>query len=87
MHHPLQTGLTMRTIESIGAQKKLITTNRDIVNYDFYRPENILIVDRERPAVDAEFLAEPYIGLDETIYHRYSLREWPREIFSDSGTS
>ena len=26
----------MRTIEVLGMRKKLITTNEDIVNYDFY---------------------------------------------------
>ena len=39
--HPGQSGLTMRTFETIGAGKKLITTNADIKNYPFYNPENI----------------------------------------------
>ena len=29
-----QTGLTIRTIECLGAKRKLITTNKDIVKYD-----------------------------------------------------
>lgn len=33
--NPLQSGLTMRTIESIGLGKKILTTNADIRNYSF----------------------------------------------------
>lgn len=33
--NPLQSGLTIRSIETIGLNKKLLTTNRDIVNYGF----------------------------------------------------
>ena len=82
VHHPLQTGLTMRTIEALGMQRKIITTNQDVENYDFYRPENILTVERSCPTISKEFLMEPYKTLDEEIYRRYSLREWLKEIFS-----
>ena len=37
----------MRTIEMLGALK-MITTNAEIQNYDFYHPNNICIVDREK---------------------------------------
>lgn len=33
--HPLQTGLSIRTIESIGLGKRILSTNKDIVNYKF----------------------------------------------------
>lgn len=42
-----QTGLTIRTFEALGSSKKLITTSKSIRNYDFYKPENIYIVDGE----------------------------------------
>lgn len=82
IHHPRQTGLTMRTIECLGAKKKIITTNNDVINYEFYRPENILVVDRFTPKVDKKFLEEPYQDLPNKIYSRYSLRSWLSEIFS-----
>lgn len=41
---PKQRGLTMRTFEVLALKRKLITTNKDIVNYDFYCPENIYVV-------------------------------------------
>ena len=35
INHPKQTGLTMRTIETLGECRKIITTNSEIKNYDF----------------------------------------------------
>ena len=40
-----QLGLTIRIFEALGAKKKIITTNEDIKNYDFYREENIYVYD------------------------------------------
>lgn len=74
-----QIGLTIRVIESLGAKKKLITTNEDIVNYDFYRPENIYIYNKEID-LDDVFFKEEYKELDESIYNKYSLKNWLEEI-------
>jgi len=82
VQHVNQTGLTMRTIECIGAKKKLITTNVEVKNYDFYDPQNILVIDRENPVITKEFLMTPYQPLEEKIYRKYSLREWLRQILS-----
>lgn len=70
-----QTGLTIRTIECLGAKRKIITTNKDIKKYDFYNESNILIFDG---VIDknAEFFTSSYKELDEKIYKKYSLREW-----------
>ncbi|KAF3997450.1 hypothetical protein [Glaciimonas immobilis] len=82
IHHPGQTGLTMRTIECIGAKKKMITTNGDVVNYDFYNSKNIMVVDRKNPVVEASFLQEEYVELDSVVYEKYSINTWVREILS-----
>lgn len=71
-----QTGLTMRTIEMIGLKKKMITTNKDIVNYDFFNPNNILVVDRANVIIDKRFLSSKYEELSEELYFKYSLRGW-----------
>jgi hypothetical protein len=42
---PTQNGLTMRTIEALAANKKLITTNKQIEQEPFYSPNKILILD------------------------------------------
>lgn len=85
VHHPKQTGLTMRMLEGVGAGKKVITTNPDVKYYDFYRPENILVVDRDNPEIPADFILQPYQPLAPEVYRRYSLRRWLKEILSVAG--
>ena len=76
-----QLGLTIRVIEALGANKKLITTNEDIINYDFYRPENIYLYNG-RFDLDNVFFKSNYVSIDEKIYKKYSLRCWLQEILS-----
>lgn len=78
--HPQQTGLTMRTIELLGAQKKIITTNSDIVNYDFYDPQNILVIDRENPNFDTDFFKTDFNPTPDSILHKYSISEWLKRM-------
>lgn len=79
---PKQSGLTMRTIEMIGMKKKLVTTNRDIQNYNFYCPENICIIDRDSPEIPDEFVCAKYHDFDSDIYEEYSIDNWLRRIFN-----
>lgn len=83
IQHPKQSGLTMRTIETIGMGKKLITTNQDIVNYDFYNPGNILIIDRDNPSINESFFEQQYLELDMKIYQKYSIDSWVKDVFGD----
>lgn len=76
IEHPHQTGLTMRTFEALGARKKLITTNVNIKDYDFYHPDNICVVDRKKPYVSDAFVKGDYINLDSRIYYKYSISGW-----------
>lgn len=70
-----QTGLTIRTIECLGAKRKLITTNKDIIKYDFYNENNILIYEGSIDK-NALFFKSEYQDINENIYKKYSLREW-----------
>jgi len=76
IQHPSQSGLTMRTLETLAAKSKLITTNSSVEKYDFYNPKNILIIDRENPVIDPEFLKTPYENVPEEIVEEYSLANW-----------
>lgn len=73
--HPNQSGLTMRTIECIGLKKKIITTNLNIKDYDFFHEENILILD-DSLEIDPFFLSKPYKPIEKDIYKKYSLSSW-----------
>lgn len=77
-----QNGLTMRTIECLGMQRKLITTNKDVVNYDFYNPNNILCVDRDTVQIKDSFIKKDYSEINKEIYKKYSLEYWIKVIFN-----
>ncbi|MDY5063389.1 MAG: hypothetical protein SPE82_01560 [Succinivibrio sp.] len=74
-----QTGLTIRSIECLGAKRKLITSNPDIKKYDFYDPANILVFDGTIDT-ESEFFKCKYKEIDEKIYIKYSLREWLKTL-------
>lgn len=79
--HPLQNGLTMRTIEAIGANKKIITTNEDIKNYDFYDENNIYILDKENITIEKYFFEKRYKKISKNIKNKYSLDSWIEDVF------
>lgn len=80
IEHPRQTGLTMRTLETLGARKKLVTTNASVQSYDFFSSSNICVIDRNDPVVPEEFLRTPYVDVERSIYERYRLEGWLDEI-------
>lgn len=80
VENPGQHGLTMRSIEMLGLRRKFITTNKDIVNYDFYNSNNILVIDRNDPVIDFSFFQKPYETLASEIYEKYSLSNWIVEV-------
>ena len=77
-----QNGLTFRVFESMCLHKKLITTNPNIVNYDFYSPNNILVIDEENIHFDADFFKIPYEPIPENIYNKYTLDNWINKVFN-----
>lgn len=55
INHPSQSGLTMRTIETIGKGKKLITTNSFIQTEAFFDPKMIQVIDRKNIQINSDF--------------------------------
>lgn len=76
-----QNGLTIRTLEALGAKRKLITSNTDIVNYDFYRPENIYVYDSKGFDFASPFFTCDYIDVPQDVYESYSLNAWLKQNF------
>ncbi|MBL0738867.1 hypothetical protein JI750_18370 [Flavobacterium sp. GN10] len=84
INHPGQKGLTMRTFETIGAKRKMITTNKEVQKYAFYNPNNILIIDRENIELNKKFFDSDYIDVDKDLYERMSLKGWLACLFMSS---
>jgi len=76
----IQRGLTFRVFEAMGLGKKLITTNPDIAEYDFYNPNNIFIWREDTEAIPENFLNSPYEELPDEIYKKYSIESWVKKI-------
>lgn len=81
IHRKEQNGLTFRVFESIGLNKKLITTNPNIVHYDFYNPNNILIIDAKKIIFNLDFFETDYEQIPEEIFKKYTLNHWVETVF------
>lgn len=79
---PGQAGLSFRFFEAMAARKKVITTNKHVLDYDFYNPANILVIDEAEPVIPASFLSEPYVDIPEQIYRKYTLQGWVEAVFA-----
>ena len=72
-------GLSLRTFEALGHDKKLITTNKEIAKYDFYHPNNIFILDNNFDDIPA-FLNKPYHHIEPKIKEKYSFGNWIKYV-------
>ena len=80
IERPVQRGYTMRTLESLGAGRKVITTNSEAKGADFYNPANIAVIDRNAPRITEEFLAAPFEPLPASMLYYYSLEGWLDDV-------
>lgn len=80
INHINQDGLTMRTFEAIGAGKKLITTNQNIIKYPFYCSNNFYIVDRNKVNIQKSFFETEYIEMPIDLYEKCSIDGWLKDI-------
>lgn len=71
-----QTGLTIRTFETLGAGKKLITTNKNIINEPFYNPEYISIIDTSNIKLDIDFINKAPISSIDEMMENYSIKNY-----------
>ena len=79
----IQDGLTFRVFESLYLNKKIITTNADIKNYDFYNPNNIAIISPEEPiTIPDDFFISSYEKIPNKIYENYLFSNWIKEILT-----
>ncbi|RKE85555.1 hypothetical protein [Rhizobium sp. AG855] len=80
IEHPQQVGLTTRTIETLMAGRKLITTNTTVRQSALYDGTRICVIDRFKPEVPADFFDLPFTPLSEAARYGYSDLCWARRV-------
>jgi len=85
-----QQGLTMRTMETLGIKRKLVTNNVYLKDYEFYNDDNAKILENLPAKADKaqktgnysdfvlpgkEWLDMPYVE-DEPVRRKYSIHSW-----------
>lgn len=77
-----QAGLTLRALEALFYEKKLITDNENIKEYNFYNPNNIFIlkqnekIDSKKKEELEKFLEKDLKKISEEIKKQYSIENW-----------
>jgi hypothetical protein len=74
--HP---GLSLRVFEALGAGKKLITTNPQVLRCDFYHPDNIHLLTDDDAAL-AKFLSVPAVPVAPELRLRHGFSAWLRRV-------
>ncbi len=77
-----QSGLSFRIFEAMALEKKIIADNENIKNYDFYNPNNILILNEDFSNINKRFFETDYEKLPDDIYYKYTLDHWVNTVFS-----
>ena len=73
-----QNGLTIRTFEVLSAGLKLITTNTNIKDEDFFNSNRIDVIDRKQILLNLDFFS---INIKQFNMQKYSLENWLDYIF------
>ena len=72
-----QEGHSLRALEALFMNKKLITNNHNIKDADFYKRSNVLIIDRfTTPADITAFMSESYQPISSEIIKNYEINTW-----------
>ncbi len=80
VEHPRQRGYTMRTIETLLLEKKLVTTNKHILTSNLYHPSRVFVINRAAPEIPVEFLDQPYLAVPDALRNYYSCEGWVSEL-------
>lgn len=80
---PNQLGATMRDYESIFNETKLITTNRNVKNFDFYIKDNVFILGERDLSELPKFLTTPFVPIAREILTKHTLDTQMEEILSE----
>lgn len=81
LNPPYQTSLSTRAHEAMAARRKYITTNKHIMDYDYYNPNNVFVIDIENPIIPKNFFETPFEAVPEQILYKYSVKGLVDDLF------
>ena len=73
-----QTGLSFRFFEALALNKKIITNNKNVENYNFYNANNIAFTN----TIPTTFFTTNYQPIPEAIYYKFTLEHWVKTVFN-----
>ncbi len=73
---PGQSGMTIRTLEALFLNRKLITNNNNARTLDIYHPNNIYVLDGKEKRTVREFLDAPMYPINDNLMKRYDIEYW-----------
>lgn len=76
-----QSGQTLRPLEALFHQKKLITNDSNIDSMVYYHPDNIFILGKNEIDQLPEFLEKPYHPIPQHIIDIYESEAWLKRFF------
>lgn len=71
-----QSGITRRPVEALFYNKKLLTNNSEIRNYDFFHPNNIFILEGEDFEKIPTFMEKTVYVQSDSLKARYDVSSW-----------
>jgi hypothetical protein len=71
----LHTGLSFRIFDALGNRKKIISTNKNLMQYDFYNKNNIYILDYSEISIET-FMESPFDDSNYDVIQNYSFTKW-----------
>lgn len=76
MLQPNQSGLTLRPLEALFFNKKLISNNQELLNERFYNKNNIFILGYDDLSSLPMFLDAPFQSIDQSIIDEFDVASW-----------
>lgn len=79
----IHNGLSLRTFEAMGYQKKLITNNPLVKKYNFFHPNNIFIVNNNDLSGIEDFIHSDFFPTPRNIIEQYSFTNWINKVLKN----
>lgn len=83
INYTAQKSLSTRAYEAMAARRKYITTNPEVKTYEFYNPNNIIVVDLSNPIIPSDFMFSPFEPVPEEVLYKYSVAGLVDDLFRE----